>query len=113
MELVTKKSKKKKPTPLPEPDRSPEPEFVATHPDKQFGQAVYRHCGNCYECGTPVYLCVSHPERADDVMGNSLAAFVAQAANRAPSPYCQTCYHNFMRTSLAGNYKPIDYKIEK
>jgi len=44
------------------------------------------------------------PERADDVMATPCC--VRGAGGQPAIALLQTCYHNFMRTSLAGNYKP-------
>lgn len=110
MELVRNKPKKKV-NKAPEPDRSEEVEFQATEPDVIHGKAVYHHCGNCFECGTPVYLCMTHPVRHDDLMGNTLAAFVSQATNRAPATYCQSCYRNWS-ISVSGNYTNPGWRYE-
>lgn len=59
------------------------------------GEAVYRYFGDCTECKlekveTPVFVCITHPVRADNQIGNNLAGVWNDGGNG--EPLCQKHY---------------------
>jgi len=48
--------------------------------------AVYEYCGDCISCKKNLYVCVSHPIRADDALEGRVATFYADGAKR-----CKEC----------------------
>lgn len=48
--------------------------------------ARYERVGECVDCGTPLYLCKTHPLRDDGAVGNRIAVYVVGARPPAPMP---------------------------
>ena len=53
------------------------------------GEATYEYCGDCIGCGKRVFVCKSHPIRADEQLEGRLATFYADGAVR-----CVDCNGN-------------------
>lgn len=54
------------------------------------GKATYDYAGDCQqpECAKRLFVCTSHPIRADEAIGAHIAVFVAGAPNEPPVTYC-------------------------
>jgi len=52
--------------------------------------------GTCMICGMKLYHCMSHPIRADERVGATLAAFEHSAMNQPPAAYCQDDYKKYI-----------------
>ena len=48
--------------------------------------------GECHVCKEKVYMCISHPIRADEEIGRYLAAFVKEGDHELATVYCQEHY---------------------
>jgi len=71
--------------------------------DTPAGKAVYEYVGDCSDCAnkrppekSEVFVCVTHPVRADEQVGASLAAF-RKDGSRA-TPLCQNCYRKWVES---------------
>lgn len=52
----------------------------------EIGEAKYEYCGDCIGCGKRLFVCRSHPVRADDSMGGRVATFYADGTMK-----CEEC----------------------
>ena len=51
------------------------------------------HKGECAKCGQRVFVCSSHPIRADAEMGMRIAHFVKTSSTEPPAIYCGDCVY--------------------
>lgn len=77
------------------------------------GEAVYQYWGDCADCklegkDTPVFACVSHPIRADDLLGNQLAAFWNDGGGLS-IPLCMN--HYLVRQGKQPKRNEVEYKV--
>ena len=77
------------------------------------GEAVYKYFGDCEDCTrekevTPVFVCVSDPIRADEMMGNQLAAFWNEGGGHG-APLCMRHYN--IRLGNVPKKSEVEYKV--
>ncbi len=51
------------------------------------------HNGECQRCKTRVFVCTTHPIRADGEMGTRIAHFVKTSSSEPPAVYCGDCVY--------------------